>query len=733
MNKSNTRDNRQFNKLLTNKNFYAGLALSTYLGANLIKSFLFRFMGLLHIPGFVLVSNLIPLVFALVSIMMGDKKRLKTFAIFMFGLCLALALSYLYNPDYYYWYFKADRGVVKYLLRPDSGIYIILFISLIDDIKALIAFTELGAWLAFAHSGLQYLAAQLRGYWIILNSRGQKVFSSYDLDFGYAVLFPTVFFMFKGSISKDKYKKLFYYNISLLGFIMILTAGSRGAMVVPVMYFFILLIKKLTKNDEKKEREDFGLDLKPKLKKAFLGLSFLAVLVLAVYILFVPKKVPTEEDFEKAEIESTEELNFDSMDSKSRNVDLLTSGNFFAGNGRERIIRLVLTELKERPFTGLGIFGDRPVVSQQFVWAHSHNVILEFLADFGIILGPILLLLYLVISFRMIFFEKNFLVSNYYLMVFIASMELLFSHSFWLVPYPWMALMVYKNFSGNIEKTRKTRLTTYLKGKKSILQIICGLLLLVLFVGGYKNYRTYKDNYYREKIEIDRPTVIITMDDSTETDYSAYKYLTRHHLKATSFITGSNIDYSERYISSEEVKEMYENDWDFQCGTYTNPRLVFGSEKDIEEEIRVNDILFERLGLEKPVATAMPYGLHSKKTERIISQDRNVLRLTKKPNPKDYYTYKELYKYDLTHLYSLNIGYNVDDEVREEFILENIDRAKEEKSLIVLNVGRLQRKIDKKGASLYTFYKVIDYLMDNNFEFMTIKELNDLALEKNIF
>ncbi len=731
--KSKTRDEREFNKFLTDKNIYAGLALATYLGANLIKSFLFRFMGLFNLPGFLVVSNMIPMVLALISILLGDKKRLKPFAVFMFGLGIALSLTYLYNPDYYYWYFEADRGVVKYLLRPESGIYVILFISLIDDFKALIAFTELGAWLAFIHSGMQYLAAQLRGYWIILNSRAEKIFSSYDLDFGYAVLFPTIFFMFKGSISKDRYKKFFYYNLSLVGFIMILTAGSRGAMVVPVMYFGLLTIKKLIKNDAKKKREDYGLDLKPRFMKILFFLSSLALLGLVVYTLLIPKKVPTEADFEKAEVESKEEINFDSMDTKSRNVDLITSGNFFAGNGRERILRLVLTELKERPFTGLGIFGDRPVVSQQFVWAHSHNVILEFLADFGIILGPLLLLAYLVISFRMIFIEKNFLVSNYYLMVFIASMELLFSHSFWLVPYPWMALMVYKKFSSNIEKTRQSKLVSYLRKKKAVLRIILGLLILVLFVGGYKNYSRYKNHYYGEKISFEKPTVIITLDDSTDTDYPAYRYLNRHNLNGTSFVTGSNVDYSERYLSSDEIDEMMENDWDFQCGTYTNPRLVFGTEKDIEEQIDVNDIFFERLGLDKPIATAMPYGLHSKKTERIISQDRNILRLTKKPNPKDYYTYKELYKYDLTHLYSLNMGYNVDDEAKEKFIMENIDKAKEENGLIVLNVGRMQRSIDKKGASLYSFYRLIDYLMDNDFEFMTIKELNDLAIEKNIF
>ena len=147
------KSNRDFKNILKDKYTYLGLALILYLGNAIVKSILFRISKAFPVFDPVLLSSIIPLLFLIIFFIMGDKedfKRLKFFGIIMGLILLTFLITYMLNPQYYYWYFINPRGL-KLVLRPDSGIYIILFMSLFkkDEEDKLIKYFTLGVWILF--------------------------------------------------------------------------------------------------------------------------------------------------------------------------------------------------------------------------------------------------------------------------------------------------------------------------------------------------------------------------------------------------------------------------------------------------------------------------------------------------------------------------------------------------------------------------------------------------------
>lgn len=79
----------------------------------------------------------------------------------------------------------------------------------------------------------------------------------------------------------------------------------------------------------------------------------------------------------------------------SRVFDRMMTNTFFSTATRDPITKAVLLGIRERPYLGYGLAGDRLLVN-----VYAHNLILEILVSFGIIMGTILIaiLLYLIIS-----------------------------------------------------------------------------------------------------------------------------------------------------------------------------------------------------------------------------------------------------------------------------------------------------------------------------------------------
>ena len=240
------KSNRDFKNILKDKYTYLGLALILYLGNAIVKSILFRISKAFPVFDPVLLSSIIPLLFLIIFFIMVDKedfKRLKFFGIIMGLILLTFLITYMLNPQYYYWYFINPRGL-KLVLRPDSGIYIILFMSLFkkDEEDKLIKYFTLGVWILFLYNFLLFLAANVRGYWTIIDSKGGPKESGYNLQFGYSMAFIFLyFFMRYRNLDKGKLK-LLYLLTSIFSLITIFTDGSRGAFLPILVFFFFYFI-----------------------------------------------------------------------------------------------------------------------------------------------------------------------------------------------------------------------------------------------------------------------------------------------------------------------------------------------------------------------------------------------------------------------------------------------------------------------------------------------------------
>lgn len=169
--------------------------------------------------------------------------------------------------------------------------------------------------------------------------------SIYNMSLGYALLFPTLYFM---------YYRTFYFNIlAFLLVIVILIAGSRGPL-IPIFIFFIL--------------QKFILGtIKDKL-----GLIILGVLLVSIFPFVIDL--------------------LDIWGINSRTLSMLAEGIADSDSGRSDIYRNVIMKIVESPLCGYGVFADRVFVGG----VYCHNLFLELLVDFGCIIAPILVLIFTV-------------------------------------------------------------------------------------------------------------------------------------------------------------------------------------------------------------------------------------------------------------------------------------------------------------------------------------------------
>ena len=158
---------------------------------------------------------------------------------------------------------------------------------------------------------------------------------------------------------------------AIIGSIFILSCGTRGAMLLVGVYFilYFILFKKV-----KKPLVSYPLII------AALALAFLKFEDLFVFLLNIAKKTGMS----------------------IRVFDKIVKGNFLKSGGRNQILEKMLGIIRERPVCGYGIGGDFATVG-----SYSHNIVIEFIVSFGIVLGIILLLSIIYLYITAIIKAKN--------------------------------------------------------------------------------------------------------------------------------------------------------------------------------------------------------------------------------------------------------------------------------------------------------------------------------------
>ncbi|WP_088052518.1 O-antigen ligase family protein [Virgibacillus dakarensis] len=183
---------------------------------------------------------------------------------------------------------------------------------------------------------------------------------SYDMVFSYLILLPLIVLVYKSF-----YKFLIVDFILILsGLISIIIIGSRGPLLSLAVFFVILLSNRLFR-DRKKIKDIF----------VFLLTCLSLILLFVFYDSFL--------------------LRFGNIlgnyGISSRTLFLFTNDNANFLTGRSDLYNTTIQKITEKPFLGYGIAGDRIFLNGTY----PHNLILELLSQFGVILGAFIIILLL--------------------------------------------------------------------------------------------------------------------------------------------------------------------------------------------------------------------------------------------------------------------------------------------------------------------------------------------------
>lgn len=190
--------------------------------------------------------------------------------------------------------------------------------------------------------------------------------------------------------------------VGVIAFIMVIIYGSRGTLIVCVVYFIHLVIESWRKNKATKQM-------------VVVVLGFILVIVFRDTILELVLSVS------------------EAFGVKSRTVAwLMNQDSNIASSGRDVIYSQAFISIKDEPLFGFGLMGDRKVLG-----GYSHNIFLELLLSYGLFFGSILSLCIVVGYFKSMFNEKTARIN---VLVVFGFVQLLFSGSYAHNGSFWVAL-----------------------------------------------------------------------------------------------------------------------------------------------------------------------------------------------------------------------------------------------------------------------------------------------------
>ena len=256
-----------------------------------------------------------------------------------------------------------------------SGIWMLLFVGLFSDNKKLLNCLLLSAKPLFIYYILLFLRFWMRGYWVTIDYQGNEIRNSYNLDFGYNMAFCCIVFIYLYL----KSKKISYACASLVGLLIMIMGGSRGA-VVGVTLFIALFFIQRWRTMQNRTR---------KIEIVF-GIVFGALVIINI-------------GFEKMQeiiVSIATRMNI-----SGRLIEMILSGEILSDSGRNRIWKISMEIIKENGIRGAGFYGDRYIIGKSYYWGYCHNIFLELWIDYGTIIGTALIFILVASIIRM--FIKN--------------------------------------------------------------------------------------------------------------------------------------------------------------------------------------------------------------------------------------------------------------------------------------------------------------------------------------
>lgn len=240
----------------------------------------------------------------------------------------------------------------------------------------------------------------------------------YSMPLSYYMLLPSVVYI-NEFLDSFNIKSIFIALVSLL---IILALGSRGP-IMCVGVFVILKVINIRKKINYKVLSIFFIII----AFIFIGIFYFNVILENLYNLLLEFGI------------------------RSRSIELFLTDDIYL-SGRENIYGDVIQGIKSNLIFGIGLLGDRTVTGGRY----THNIIIEIVANFGIIIGGVLVLLLVIVSCKTLF-SKNKKLSSFIAMWFsigvvhlMVSSTYLTDYKFWI--YLGLALKATKNNHERIMK-----------------------------------------------------------------------------------------------------------------------------------------------------------------------------------------------------------------------------------------------------------------------------------------
>ncbi|MDO5424009.1 MAG: O-antigen ligase family protein [Eubacteriales bacterium] len=365
---------------------------------------------------------------------MKISKRVAKACLFILCIICFFVVSYICHPSYAEWYLRDTYGVWDAVFSPASGsIYTILAFTVVRNKEHIVKNFKYIAIMKFLACLYQVFTALSRGYWEAYDSKGEIIESTYNVDFGYKAAFAGLLLLLYFILEKKKIYRIFYLTGSLISTLWVVIYGSRGAIFaygIGLIFFLGYYIRAL-----------------PKVKQlliwcvSLLGLigisTFYETAVSGIYFLLNKSNI------------------------NSRTIAMLLDGSFMNENGRDRISSMTLELIKNQGIFGSGAFGDRPLIGPHYYWGYCHNIALEFLVDFGVILGTILLV---VLAVKCITYYLNcdsWEQAGIFIAIFAVNIKLFFSDTFWGFSYFWLLLSCLFFMDPKVQNSRFIRKLVY--------------------------------------------------------------------------------------------------------------------------------------------------------------------------------------------------------------------------------------------------------------------------------
>lgn len=643
------------------------------------------------------------LVFLLYVAVLVKKLRKKEMNLFLLFLIVAMSLTILalYSAigDRFraqWLFFDMENGLLVKVFDPRKGIFALFIVLMIGDLKRVLHDLQLASYILASYLIFHVILFLINGNWDSYFSvkEGNTGFSKYNMHVGYG--FATCFLVLEDKYLKNKMKidKVF----ALISAFSAIYFGPRG--IIPVIVAFYVLQFLFNADREQKNRVLF---------------SFLGTFLFIVIVSFGMEKIQTfliDTFYSKGNV--TEEI-----EGGSRTVDAFMTGEISESNGRLRLWGYAIDAIKDSPLLGHGLFGDRPYVGKGFRWGYSHNMILELWASFGLI-GVLFFLGIVYYIFRFLFLKEYKKERSLLIIIISSCVKLLISDSFLFLDMFWF-------FIGAI-LLLETKYKTW--SWKPLATISAALFLInVLGLGFYVKTAAARQINYKYRSE--KPTAVIVFEGTFESDYThAFKFMSEKNIVGTSFISGKYVN-TDHHLSSDMIKTMAQSGWDFQDNFYSQDNLLKATKHSLDQSIEKTDQLFKELGLQQPTVMASFY---SRTNEALLSDrfnERNML-LTSKYDIADgsYHTISPIRSLEL-QIYEPHIAvHNKKDAWKA--IKKEIQKNKKNDNLFIVDFREINTREYEAFGHLLHFKKIINLLIDEGYEFKTMKEIsNEIYMPKD--